>query len=123
MIPRLKCIIDNGALPSLLSLLRHNHKKSIMKEACWTISNITAGNKHQIQSIIEAGLIGPLVNLLQNADFDIKKEATWAISNATSGGTRDQINVSRGTGKHLEGRRGRESRGTHWGHQCLCSND
>lgn len=26
-----------------------NNKKSIKKEACWTISNITAGTKDQIQ--------------------------------------------------------------------------
>lgn len=86
-----QCIINHGALPSLLSLLTHNHKKSIKKEACWTISNITAGNKEQIQAVIVAGLFGPLVNLLQNAEFDIKKEAAWAISNATSGGSHDQI--------------------------------
>ena len=71
--------------------MTHNHKKSIKKEACWTISNITAGNKEQIQTVIEAGLIAPLVNLLQTAEFDIKKEAAWAISNATSGGTNEQI--------------------------------
>lgn len=40
---------------------------------------------------MEAGLIPPLINLLQNAEFDIKKEAAWAISNATSGGTHEQI--------------------------------
>lgn len=40
---------------------------------------------------MDAGLIGPLVNLLQNAEFEIKKEAAWAISNATSGGTPEQI--------------------------------
>lgn len=44
-----------------------------------------------MQAVIEAGLIPPLVNLLQNAEFDIKKEAAWAISNATSGGTHEQI--------------------------------
>jgi len=44
-----------------------------------------------IQAVIEAGIIAPLVNLLQNAEFDIKKEAAWAISNATSGGSHDQI--------------------------------
>ncbi|KAJ0687595.1 putative importin-alpha, importin-beta-binding domain, armadillo-like helical [Helianthus annuus] len=84
-------IIECGVLPCLLSLLTHNHKKSIKKEACWTISNITAGNKEQIRTVIEAGLIAPLVNLLQTAEFDIKKEAAWAISNATSGGTNEQI--------------------------------
>lgn len=45
----LQCVISHGALLSLLSLLTHNHKKSIKKEACWTISNITAGNRDQIQ--------------------------------------------------------------------------
>ncbi|XP_020589098.1 importin subunit alpha-2-like [Phalaenopsis equestris] len=84
-------VIGNGALPFLLNLLTQSYKKSIKKEACWTISNITAGNKEQIQAVIEANIIGPLVDLLQNAEFDIKKEAAWAISNATSGGTHDQI--------------------------------
>ncbi|CAA6669127.1 unnamed protein product [Spirodela intermedia] len=89
-------IIDNQALPCLLNLLTHNHKKSIKKEACWTISNITAGNKEQIQ-------VRPLVHLLQIAEFEIKKEAAWAISNATSGGTHEQIKflVSQGCIKPL----------------------
>lgn len=44
-----------------------------------------------LQAVIEANIIGPLVTLLENAEFDIKKEAAWAISNATSGGTHEQI--------------------------------
>ncbi|TYH10059.1 hypothetical protein ES288_A07G147800v1 [Gossypium darwinii] len=39
-----QCIINHQALPSLLNLLTNNYKKGINKEACWTISNITAGN-------------------------------------------------------------------------------
>jgi len=73
-----------------MSLLNHN-KKAIRKEACWTISNITAGNREQIQAVLEAGLFPPVINLLQADDFDIKKEAAWAISNATSGGSAQQI--------------------------------
>ncbi|GAB2281734.1 hypothetical protein Dimus_016303 [Dionaea muscipula] len=84
-------IIDYQALPCLLNLLTNNYKKSIKKEACWTISNITAGTREQIQAVIAAGLVAPLVNLLQIAEFDIKKEAAWAISNATSGGSNEQI--------------------------------
>ena len=109
-------IINCAALPSLLRLLTEQHKKSIKKEACWTISNITvrgcvaaccvrgccslpcsrltpsqAGNKDQIQSIIDANIIPPLIHLLSAAEFDIKKEAAWALSNATSGGTHPQI--------------------------------
>merc|ERR1712187_71557 len=49
------------------------------------------GNREQIQDVIQNGLIPPVVNLLQTADFDIKKEAAWAISNATAGGSAQQI--------------------------------
>ncbi|KAJ6974146.1 importin alpha-1 subunit family protein [Populus alba x Populus x berolinensis] len=96
-------VIDNQVLPCLHQLLLQNHKKSIKKEACWTISNITAGNRTQIQAVIEANIILPLVNLLQHAEFDIKKEAAWAISNATSAGSHEQIQflVSQGCIKPL----------------------
>ncbi|KAK4852176.1 hypothetical protein QYF36_021655 [Acer negundo] len=73
-----QCIISHQALPCLLNLLTNNYKMSIKKEACWTISNITAGNKEQIHAVIEANIIGPLIHLLQNSEFDIKKEAAWA---------------------------------------------
>ncbi|KAK4586443.1 hypothetical protein RGQ29_023546 [Quercus rubra] len=89
--PQTQVVIDNQGLPCLYHLLTQNYKKSIKKEACWTISNITAGNRSQIQVIIEANIIAPLVNLLQHAEFEVKKEAAWAISNATSGGSREQI--------------------------------
>lgn len=46
-------IISSGALPALLSLLS-SPKDGIRKEACWTISNITAGSPMQIQAIIDA---------------------------------------------------------------------
>lgn len=65
-------IINFNALPWLLNLLSSS-KKGIRKEACWTISNITAGNKEQIQAVIEANIIPPLIQLLSNAEFDIRK--------------------------------------------------
>lgn len=49
--------------------------------------------QEQIQAVIDAALIPPLITLLSTAEFDIKKEAAWAISNATSGGSADQIRV------------------------------
>lgn len=68
----LQVIINFNALPWLLNLLSSS-KKGIRKEACWTISNITAGNKEQIQAVIEANIIPPLIQLLSNAEFDIRK--------------------------------------------------
>ena len=77
-------VLNCGLLQALLSLLS-SPKESIRKEACWTISNVTAGNADQIQAVIEANLMPPLINILGRGDFKTKKEACWAISNATSG--------------------------------------
>ena len=49
-------VINCNALPCLLNLLTTSHKKSIKKEACWTISNITAGTKEQIQFVLDSGV-------------------------------------------------------------------
>jgi hypothetical protein len=35
-----------------------------MKEAAWTVSNITAGNADQIQEVINAGVLEPLIHVL-----------------------------------------------------------
>lgn len=74
----------------MLWLLDHP-KKNIRKEACWTISNVTAGTSEQIQAVINSGIIPKLIQLLNVAEFEIQKEAAWALSNATSGGTPEQI--------------------------------
>ncbi|MBA0687482.1 hypothetical protein Goari_015014 [Gossypium aridum] len=99
----MQCVISHQALPCLSKLLTNNYEKSIKVVACWIISNITARNEEQIQAIIEADIIAPLVHLLQNAEMDIRKQAGKAISNAASGGTHDQIRflVSQGCIKPL----------------------
>lgn len=38
-------------LPKLFTLI-DNKKKAVRREACWTLSNITAGNPHQIETIM-----------------------------------------------------------------------
>uniref|UniRef100_A0A673KBP8 Importin subunit alpha n=1 Tax=Sinocyclocheilus rhinocerous TaxID=307959 RepID=A0A673KBP8_9TELE len=83
-------ILNCSALPCLLHLLS-SPKESIKKEACWTVSNITAGNRVQIQAVIDANIFPVLIEILQKAEFRTRKEAAWAITNATSGGTPEQI--------------------------------
>jgi len=48
-----------------------------------------------VQEVFQAGIIRPLINLLEIGEFEIKKEAVWAISNATSGGNHDQIKYNK----------------------------
>ena len=35
-----------------------------MQEAAWTISNITAGQPHQIQAVIDAGLVPGILDIM-----------------------------------------------------------
>ena len=49
-------VLSCSVLPCLLHLLGTNLKESIRKEVCWTISNITAGNRQQIQVAYHVGL-------------------------------------------------------------------
>ena len=60
-------------------------KESIRKEACWTISNITAGNREQIQAVIDNHCLPALIEILAHGEFKSKKESAWAITNLTSG--------------------------------------
>ena len=61
-------VIDAGALAVFPSLLT-NSKTNIQKEATWTMSNISAGRQHQIQQVVNHGLVPFLVGLLSKTDF------------------------------------------------------
>lgn len=68
-------------------LLSHT-KKNILKDTCFTISNIAAGNQNQISAIIDAKIVPALVLLFTtSSELDIKAEVTWALANALSNGT------------------------------------
>lgn len=60
----------------------------------WTLSNITAGNQGQIQMVVDACLIPPLITILAQGNFKTQKEAAWALSNLTVGGSVQQANIS-----------------------------
>lgn len=96
-------IVRNQVLPCLVNLLTGNVEKSIKEETCWVLSKMTAGNEEQIQMVIDANAIGPLIQVLRGAGIDLKLEAALALSNAISGGSLQQIRylVSQGCIKAL----------------------
>ncbi len=59
-------------------------KKTVRKEVCWSLSNITAGSSDQIQQCLDIGIIDKLIQILLLDDNEIKKEAVWAVSNCTA---------------------------------------
>lgn len=60
----------------------------------WTLSNITAGNQGQIQMVLDAGLIPPMITILAQGNFKTQKEAAWALSNLTVGGSVQQVSTA-----------------------------
>ena len=61
--------------------------------ACWTLSNITAGNHAQIAQCIDSGCMAVIMEILldDSTPHDVKQEAAWCINNAIAGGSVDQI--------------------------------
>lgn len=74
-------------------LILHQQKEKICKEAVWFLSNITAGNKQQVQAVIDAGLLPKIVENLSKGEFQTQKEAAWAVSNLSISGTKDQVHT------------------------------
>ena len=44
-----QAVLNAGVLPMLKMLILHAPKEAIRKEACWTVSNITAGTPEQVR--------------------------------------------------------------------------
>lgn len=85
-------IIEAGAVRCLRVLISHSNRE-IQKEACWTLSNIAAGTVEQIQTVLDSGVITPLISIatLSRTDGEVRSEACWVVLNATSCGSDAQI--------------------------------
>jgi len=89
-----RVVASHGCLNQLKSLLLSN-KKSIRKEALWTISNICADSETHIQAVIDCGLMGRICELLRSghSDADVKREAIWCVCNTVTIGSRAQVDL------------------------------
>ena len=73
-------VIDANVLPALFTLLDHP-KKGIRKEACWALSNITAGTPSQIETVLShTDIMRKIVELAEHANWDVRKEAVSTIN-------------------------------------------
>merc|ERR1711937_425657 len=87
-------ILACGALTHLPYFL-HSKKSNLVKEACWLLSNVTAGTPDQIQAVIDAGLLSRVVELcLGGGSHMVRKEAFWTVANLAVGGHPEQIHAT-----------------------------
>lgn len=63
-----QAVIDSGIFTSMISAVLKYNKPSIVKEAMWLTSNVAAGTKEQIQSVIDAQLIPLVIDVMKKVD-------------------------------------------------------
>ncbi|KAL3109532.1 hypothetical protein niasHT_011687 [Heterodera trifolii] len=86
-----QAVIDTGILSGAIAQLMLSNSTTFVKDCCWLISNVLAGNTSQIQDVIDAQLLPILLSVLQKGEHRLQNEAGWAISNLCCGGTANQI--------------------------------
>ncbi|KAG7537232.1 Armadillo [Arabidopsis suecica] len=72
------------ALPVLKRLV-HSDDEQVLSDACWAFSNLSDGSNGDIQSVIEAGVVPRLVELLQHPSPVVIVPALRTIGNIVSG--------------------------------------
>jgi len=84
-------MIEEGVVPALAHVLIKHKERRVIKEACMSLSNITAGSQAEIRKIVEADLVPELIRIGRRAPPEVRSEAIWAIGNAVVGSGHELI--------------------------------
>ena len=71
-VPQIQCVLDSGSVPPLVTLASAGADvdPDVKIEACWVILNATScGSDKQIESLVKAGCVSVLCNLLQDTSM------------------------------------------------------
>ncbi|RWS30923.1 importin subunit alpha-7-like protein [Leptotrombidium deliense] len=77
------CLLDCIALIALRHLLFANNA-IIRRTTCWALSNVTAGDKSQLQRVIDTAIFPRIIEIILSQSTDTKErhDALWVIRNA-----------------------------------------
>ncbi|EPY19861.1 importin alpha [Strigomonas culicis] len=97
-------VIDTGVVPALIQLLQHVNDPKLQFEAAWALTNIAGGSSQHTRTLIDAGVVMPLVQLLSSPDDSCQDQAAWALGNIAgdSAYTRDAVLYAGGLQALLE---------------------
>jgi len=66
--------------------------KSLRRDICWAVSNITAGTYPQVEKFLNSSISDTMFDYLNDSDACVKREAVWVYSNVCSAGVFEQCN-------------------------------
>lgn len=77
-------VLNQNCLPLLLKILRNSHKRTLIRNAAWTLSNLCRG-KPAPQFDIVSKALPTLASLINNDDEEILTDACWTLSYLSDG--------------------------------------
>jgi importin subunit alpha-1 len=78
-------LINAGCINFLEKFIFNKHSQ-IKRESLWAISNIAAGTKGQVLTLVKSGLLTKIYLLVRDPDLDVVQECAWIIGNCIGNG-------------------------------------
>jgi importin subunit alpha-1 len=83
--PPIEAVVVSGAVPHLVNLLRRGESNETLQcEAAWALTNVASSTSLHAQSVIDAGALPLLVDLLHSTFETVRDQAVWALGNLAS---------------------------------------
>lgn len=73
------------ALPTLVKLIKEQNDSEVLTDACWAMSYACDGPNDNIQKVLDAGGLAPVMELLASTHAQIQTPALRAVGNVVTG--------------------------------------
>ena len=72
-------IIEAGAVPLIVSLLKRNDLDKVQFEAAWALTNIAS--TQYTEEVVTCGAVPDLARLLLSGNADVREQSAWCLGN------------------------------------------